>query len=194
MKISEVIMRGTRADQPDPWLEGLLYYVTDEEVLERDSGVTWESVESGVSIPIFSGAVLTKSGTQSVDSASETAISFDGEVFDTDAYHDNSTNNTRFTAPATGYYLVGGSAELEDVADAKYMIVHIRKEGTNNDGDGRARIYSSGAGTYFAAHFSRIVSLTSGQYVELTVEHNHGSARNVRTSANGTSFWIHRIA
>lgn len=141
----------------------------------------------------FSGAVLTKSAVQSINNATETAITFDGEVFDTDSYHDNSTNNTRLTAPVTGYYLVGGSAEVASIADGKYVIVFIRKQGTNANGDGRARIFTSTADTYISPHFSRIVALDAGQYVELTVQHNHGSARDVRETTNGTSFWIYRI-
>lgn len=44
-KLSDVILRGTRASQPAAGTAGRLYYVTDESVLERDSGSAWQSVE-----------------------------------------------------------------------------------------------------------------------------------------------------
>lgn len=44
---SDIIKRGTRAAQPTPSANaaGVLYYVTDESLLERWSGSAWESVE-----------------------------------------------------------------------------------------------------------------------------------------------------
>lgn len=141
----------------------------------------------------FSGCVLTKSATQAITTGTETAVSFDGEVFDTDAYHDNSTNNTRLTAPATGYYHVGGSAELLESADTKYLILRIRKGGTNANGDGRARIVFPST-TPVNPAFSRIVQLNASEYVEMTVEHNRGSNADIRETTNGTSFWIYRLA
>jgi len=41
----DLIIRDTRANQPAAGVPGRLYYVTDEETLERDSGSAWESVE-----------------------------------------------------------------------------------------------------------------------------------------------------
>lgn len=164
---------------------GGLYYIDD-------AGAEIGPLAAAGSAPAFSGCVLTKSATQAITTATETAVSFDGEVFDTDNYHDNTTNNTRLTAPATGYYMVGGSVELDGLADAKNAIVRIRKQGTNANGDGRARGHTAFTDPLSLA-FSRIVYLESGQYVELTVEHNRGSNSNVRESTNGTSFWIHKI-
>jgi hypothetical protein len=48
-KPADIIMRNTRANQPTPSTNaaGVLYYVTDESVLERWSGAAWESVEAG---------------------------------------------------------------------------------------------------------------------------------------------------
>lgn len=54
---------------------------------------------------VFSGAKVTKSTTQSITTSVATAVSFNTETYDTESYHDNVTNNTRFTMPRTGYYL-----------------------------------------------------------------------------------------
>lgn len=57
----------------------------------------------------FSGARAFRSAAQTISNDTWTAINFNDEAFDTDAYHDNSTNNTRLTISSAGYYLVGGS-------------------------------------------------------------------------------------
>lgn len=46
MKLNQVIVRDTRSNQPSASIEGRLYYVTDENVLERDSGSDWENIEA----------------------------------------------------------------------------------------------------------------------------------------------------
>ena len=42
----DLIMRDTRANQPAAGQPGRLYYVTDEGVLERDNGSTWDDVSA----------------------------------------------------------------------------------------------------------------------------------------------------
>ena len=42
--LEDLISRNTRANQPAFGQAGRLYYVTDENVLERDSGSAWENV------------------------------------------------------------------------------------------------------------------------------------------------------
>lgn len=46
--IEDLILRDTRANQPSAGIPGRLYFVTDELVWERDNGVTWDDVTSGV--------------------------------------------------------------------------------------------------------------------------------------------------
>jgi len=168
-----------------------LYFIDDDGVETGPLGV------GGGGYPTFSGCVLTKSAVQAVATGSDTAITFNGEVYDTDDYHDNSTNPSRLTAPATGYYMVGGSAEIDGLGDGQYAIWQIRKGGSTANGDGRARLSHVRSATANAAlpslHFSRVVQLNAGEYVELVVAHNYGGDRNVRESSNGTSFWIYRV-
>lgn len=48
----------------------------------------------------YSGAVVTKSASQTIPMNVTTALTFDQETIDTDGFHDNVTNNTRFTIPS----------------------------------------------------------------------------------------------
>jgi hypothetical protein len=49
--------------------------------------------------PNFVGCILYKNADQSVANATGTAITYDTEFIDTDAFHDNSTNPSRITIP-----------------------------------------------------------------------------------------------
>jgi hypothetical protein len=75
-------------------------------VLTVAGGVpTWAAPAS--TTPTFVGCSLYKSANQSIASATTTTLSFDSEVFDTDGFHDNVTNNDRITIPTgkAGKYL-----------------------------------------------------------------------------------------
>lgn len=48
----------------------------------------------------FRGASVEKSASQSIANNVNTVVAWDQEVIDTDGFHDNVTNNSRFTIPA----------------------------------------------------------------------------------------------
>ena len=60
----------------------------------------------------FAGVSLKKSGSQSFSSGAGVNATFDEELFDTDGYHNTSTNTDRITIPSgkAGYYLIFGRA------------------------------------------------------------------------------------
>lgn len=156
-----------------------------------------QTVLNGLYAPLAAvGCALTKSAVQSVNSATSTAVTFDGEEFDDSGFHDNSSNTSRITIPTGlgGLYLFGGSAEIGFLSDQFHVILRLRKNGsTVLDGRGRLNNSSGTTAGFLAPTFSRVVRLAAGDYIELMVEHNHGSARDVRESSNGTSFWCTRI-
>lgn len=41
-EFESLVLRGTRAGQPAAGIPGRLYYVTDEKIIERDNGASWE--------------------------------------------------------------------------------------------------------------------------------------------------------
>ena len=53
----------------------------------------------------FSGAFVTKNATQTISTINTYfALTFQAETYDTNNYHDNTTNNSRLTVPTAGYY------------------------------------------------------------------------------------------
>lgn len=63
-------------------------------------------------VPRHVGARVYRTTDQTLTTGVAAAIAFTIERYDTDALHDNSTNNTRLTVPITGKYLVVGHARF----------------------------------------------------------------------------------
>ena len=81
---------------------------TAGQVLQVNSGATapeWATVSTS---PTFAGCLLTNAASQSIAYNTVTALTFDTERIDTDAYHSTSTNTSRITIPAgkAGKYLI----------------------------------------------------------------------------------------
>ena len=109
----------------------------------------------------------TKSTSQSIPPNVATAITFDGETFDTDSLHDNVTNNTRLTASISGKWLVIGNVEV--VAGGLSGDVKIVKNGGNIYAATSLPLRQNGNQK---ANLSAIVDLNAGDYVELIVIHS----------------------
>jgi len=111
---------------------------------------------------------------QSIPNATWTAIAFTAEDFDTAGLHDNSVNNTRFTAPVSGVYDLSASCPwlinlTSDrlgrlVVDGTTTIAYTGETTTSHPGTGSATNLST---KYY---------LNAGQYVEFQVYQLSGAA------------------
>ena len=101
------------------------------QVLTVAAGVpSWATPAAGGAS--FVGASAIASSNQTVSNATETAINFDGtDLFDTDAYHNPSSNNSRMTIPAgkAGKYAVYGRVNIDTTSTSGRRIVEIYKNG-----------------------------------------------------------------
>jgi hypothetical protein len=81
----------------------------------------------------FVGCSVYHTGSQSFSDSTITAIAFNAERFDTDAFHDNSTNNTRLTIPTGkgGKYIVSFSVRV-DAGSTGAINIRFRKNGSTN--------------------------------------------------------------
>lgn len=123
----------------------------------------------------FSGAQAVAGAATTVPTSTDTALDLSTETYDTDTYHDNSTNNSRLTAPRDGYYFVTGEVAGADTSD--YTIVGYVKRNGTIVGRSAQRIASGGG--QLGLTVTSIVSMTSGQYVELFAWQNSGADRSV---------------
>lgn len=136
----------------------------------------------------FSGFLLTKSAAQTGLAASTNhAVTFDGEAFDTDTYHDNATNPSRVTVPFDGKYLVGAIGEWAAIADQKQVICRFYVDGAA--GDGYFRRISSGTG-FNSLQITQLLDLTAGQYVEFRMFQADTTTRDI---VAGAIFWGYKV-
>jgi len=125
----------------------------------------------------FKGCYARITAAQTLSNATETALNFGGERFDTNGFHDNSVNNTRITIPAGlgGYYLIMGMQSLEDMATNNNYRLNIRV----NAGMGTAYSGSYSGGDKLTLGFTNpILNLSAGDYIEMYAYQNSGGSVN----------------
>lgn len=159
---------------------------TNNQVLTADStaatGMKWATPTT-----TFVGCSLSKSAGQSINTSTNTAITFNQEAFDTDGFHDNTTNTSRITIPSgkAGKYLF--SAQIYwgvNVPSTNYVILRLYKNGvedtvfTNNT--------QTSAGQRITTQLTTILDLIATDYIEIYGFHNASSAQTIGT--NGTFF------
>lgn len=151
--------------------------------MRNDTDDGWVTIN-----PDFSGCyAYDDSEGLSLADDTNTAIAFNQERYDTDNYHDNATQNTRFTVPVTGKYRIGGGLTYPDPG-ADFMIsVACRINGSgalfgrNSD---RGEITPSVSGFI---SFSVDLDLTAGQYIEIMgYKIETGAGTLALTTAYGT--------
>ena len=143
-------------------------------VLTADSaeatGLKW-ATPAGSS---FSGVSLYKSAFQSISNTTDTAITWNSEYFDTDSYHDTSTNTSRITIPAgkTGKYLISATSGYDTSPSAVRVIGQFRLNGSTVFYASEVNKGASSSGPISSV----VYPLTAGDYIELVVWQNAGSS------------------
>lgn len=164
------------------WLKGALTQLN----------VTSDSAKAKIT-PALCGARVNKSGLQTISTGTATAITFDQERFDSDAFHSTVTNTSRMTIPSgmDGYYLIGGNINwaggatgIRDIAirlNGTTYIAYQREEGLDSND--------------LPMNITTFYQLAAADYVELYVNQTSGGNLNVFSSANySPEFWITRVA
>ena len=120
----------------------------------------------------FVGCIATRtSSTQSISSATATAITLPTEQIDTNTFHDTSTNTSRFTIPSgkDGLYLIQALAEFNQSAGT-YAYFEVFLNGSvytsNGYNDGRFAYGPSGSNQLYG---STIMDLDATNYLEIAL-------------------------
>jgi hypothetical protein len=171
--------------------KGALFFRTDgaagSTIYEKttDSANTgWVAVGSGTSA--FVGAILRANTTnQTLSTGTNTPITLDDEVLDTDGFHSGGSN-TRFTVPAgkAGEYMFTGRVGFAQNATGR-RLVSLRKNGTTQFAQIEAPAVSSGATT--GVMISEAITLAVGDYVELIGYQSSGGNLDVYGSSTPDS-------
>jgi hypothetical protein len=124
---------------------------------------------------------------QSIPPATDTVVTFNSEDFDTSAYHDNVTNNSRLTVPSNGVYTVTGRVRFITNGIGLRRIF-IRKGGTTILGYAQESAPSGSQPTWLEV--SEQVSLMTGEYLELVAHQTTGGNLDIDFDLQNTSFSI----
>ena len=157
------------------------------------SGANLTGITADDNTPSF-GVKL--SSHQSISSSTNTKIAWNTEEWDTDNAYDNSSNY-RFTVPSgkAGKYHFSGTVVVRNIDDGEIASLRIHLNGSDSaSGLNHYRFNYQGAAenTMTFCPISVVMNLAVGDYVELFLYHNEGSAQNVDS---GYSRWSgHKLA
>lgn len=144
----------------------------------------------------FAGVRAVANAVTALVTSTWTAIAFAGtDRFDSDAFHDPATNNTRLTVPAgkAGKYLIGGNVEIAGNTTGERGC-RIWLNGTTRIADDiRPAIQGGGLPSARFFPFS-LYDLAVGDYVELQAWQNSGVSVNTSNTANSAcEFWMVKV-
>ena len=155
---------------------------TNGQVLTADStaatGLAWATAAGGSTakgVSVWNSSTIT-----GIANATWTAVTFNSEEFDTDAFHSTSTNTSRLTIPAGlgGTYSVKAQVSF-GLSATGFRQVRIYKNGTLYKASGE---FIPSSSIYVAPTMSTDMTLVAGDYIELYVYQSSGISQSIYPS------------
>jgi hypothetical protein len=139
-----------------------------------------------------------KSGDGALANNTWDEINFNAEFYDSHSAHDNSTNNSRISAPESGLYDIRVSVEFEANATGSRR-VNVRKNAAGNQASGTSLRFKvvnavAGAGNETTVDLAFEAQLAAGDYIEVFCHQTSGGALNVIGAQDGTAASIRWVA
>lgn len=166
-------------------------------VVKTPSGTPADRKIKANNLLIPKGCRVYNSTTQSISNATLSALAFDSERWDTDAFHSTSSNTSRITIPSglAGKYLVGAAIEWPSNATG-VRTIYLRKNGNTYHAELRFNASTNSNTTGLA--LCSLIDLAATDYVEAIVYQDSGSSLNVSASGSSTTqytfeFWAIRL-
>ncbi len=146
------------------------------------TGLKWAAPAS----PTFVGCSVYNSAGQSLANETLVALTWDSELYDTDAIHSTATNTSRFTVPSGlgGKWLLNVHIGWVGGGGAGYRGFRPRINGTDN-----GFVYNYTAGTGIATEYSLVYDLSAADYVEIFGDQSSGGS----LSTGGTGATASRV-
>lgn len=130
-------------------------------------------------------AVVHKSSSQTISTSTNTIVTFNAELADTDGFHDNVTNNSRLTVPS-GCTEARLSFNVRTPSASGQMVARVLKNGTAYH-PGLPLFETDTPGTDSLNGFGAWVPVTPGDYFELDFYQQSGANM---TLADDNALWF----
>jgi hypothetical protein len=169
------LIGATAADTPARLAVG-----TDGQYLQADStaatGLKWATLATG-----FVGCSVTRTNTStSLTNGALYTVGFTSENYDTNSFHDNSTNNSRITIPTGkgGKYYVNAFFNNALGSVGSYAIIYLYLNGSQiAQGYREGNIWRGNGDAQGNA--SAVLTLTAGDYIEMGYQQNNTETVNM---------------
>ena len=128
------------------------------------------------------GALVKLTANQTIANSSNVVLSWGSESYDTDDYHDNSTNKSRLTVPSgVSKVIVSGQARWDSNTSGTREIL-VWKNGSSAY-EGRP-FQHMGAQTYLTmqSFVSPVLAVSPGDYFEMVAWQDSGGSRNIESN------------
>ena len=160
---------------------------TNGQVLTADStaatGLKWAAASGGST---YVGVGAYKTSNQDINNATFTAITFQAESFDTDGFHDNSTNTSRFTVPSgkAGKYSITGTVSFSANNTGSRHVAIYKNAALLNYNSALQTNSTSPYGTLIP--ISIVVNLAVSDYIEIYAFQSSGGTLPVAFGGSGS--------
>lgn len=178
--------------------------ITRTKVFESTNADAAVDFSAGADVTVFvtntaylanTGAVLVESSTttQSIATATFTKIAaaLATEVTDEMGWWDH--GNSKFLPDVEGWYMVGGLVSLTSIADQKFIIIAVYKNGAEESFVGRQTCSTATSVTNAAGGMIPVYLNGTTDYVELYAYHNDTVSRSTEGTAKRINFRAYRI-
>ena len=134
------------------------------------------------------GVIAQKSATESLTSDTDTALTYNQEIWDPWDLHNVSSNTTRLTAKIEGIYFVTAHTDIAASGTGRRGC-YLKKNGLNDERHGGIVL---AAAPQDGSHVScnAYIKMVPGDYVEFIVNQNSGGALN----ANSVTSWLSKFS
>lgn len=180
---------------------GDISYATSATTLARlGIGTEYYVLRSASGIPawdrVLQFAKVYKSTTQNFSNGSAADIAWNAEETDPYGWHDNSTNNTRITVGANGWYKPTVGIHWTKDSGGDETIFHMTVKIQLNGSDTANQIIFPGTKNILAKRFTFggiPVQMTAGQYLTVNFSQDSGGTGTLYDNATRNTFTVERV-
>lgn len=163
--------------------------VAQGNALPFDIAQSYQDEINGIESAVVNGqaqAIVYTTSSQSITSGVWTGITFGGEEIDIGALHSTATNPTRLTVSSgmTGRYYVSAIAQFSSSTSGGVRALRFNKNGANAGSYAGIPVTTSTNGVTLGLSNAMLISLTSGDYVEVQAFQDSGVALTIGGSSS----------